>query len=73
MDSLEQRRILRMPEVTKLVGLSRATIYAMVASGDFPPPLRLGNRSSGWRLVDVDAWLASSDRLWLPSGRSPRA
>ena len=38
---LEERRILRRDEVSKLTGLARATIYKKVADGSFPEPIRL--------------------------------
>ncbi|MGF7149409.1 prophage regulatory protein [Sphingomonas zeicaulis] len=50
-------RILRMPEVRNKTGLSRATIYRKIESGDFPPQRRLSTRCVGWREADIDAWL----------------
>ena len=41
---LEECRIVRMDEVSKLTGLARATIYKKVKDGSFPPPIRLGTR-----------------------------
>ena len=61
------RRILRLPEVCQVSGLSRATIYKKMAEGTFPTPLRLGARSVGWRLSDLDTWIASTERKWDPS------
>ena len=52
-------RILRLPEVKHRTGLSKASIYRQIATGDMPPPIRLGPRAVGWRLADIDAWLAS--------------
>lgn len=54
-------RILRRPDVEQLTGLSRSTIYAMMANGAFPKPVRLGKRAVGWREADVTAWLAGLD------------
>ena len=51
--------ILRRPRVEQVVGLSRSTLYAKVADGSFPPPIKLGKRAVGWRESDIDAWLAS--------------
>ena len=45
-------RILRIPEVVEITGLSRTTIWRRVKSNDFPVPVRLGSlatRSVGWR------------------------
>ena len=55
-----------MKEVCEITGLGRSTIYSMVNSGGFPPPIRLGPRSSGWRLSDLDAWLAAPERQLSP-------
>ncbi len=64
---LEERRIVRRDEVSKLTGLARATIYKKVADGSFPAPIRLGARSVGWRLSDIVAWLEAPERRWDPS------
>lgn len=52
-------RIFRRPDVEQLVGLSRSTLYAMMAEGTFPKPLRLGKRAVGWRERDLRHWLDS--------------
>lgn len=54
-------KVMRMPELTGYVGLSRASIYAMMAhdKGTFPRPIKLGERAVGWRADDIDAWLAA--------------
>lgn len=51
--------ILRRPDVERITGLSRSTLYAMIAEGDFPKPVRLGKRAVGWREADISAWLES--------------
>lgn len=52
-------RVLRLREVRRLCGLSTATIYRRIATGDFPAAVNLGGRSVGWRLSDINAWIAS--------------
>lgn len=54
-------RILRRPEVQARIGLSRSTIYAMVAEGSFPAPIKLGSRAVGWHEADIGAWLRSRE------------
>jgi prophage regulatory protein len=49
--------LLRLPTVEAVVGLSKTTIYTLVARGDFPQPIRRGNRCTRWRSADVTAWL----------------
>ena len=51
--------ILRRPEVERLTGFSKASIYRLMAAGEFPTPIRLGVRAVAWRARDVEAWLAS--------------
>jgi prophage regulatory protein len=53
--------ILRLPAVSRRVGLSRSSIYARVASGDFPRPIKLGSnaRAVGFVASEVDSWLAT--------------
>ena len=52
-------RILRRRAVEEMVGIGRSTLYAWVAEGEFPRPLRLGAGAVGWRESDIHAWLAS--------------
>ena len=46
---ISEIRLMRPPAVLALVGVSRSSLYAMVARGVFPPPVRIGLRSVGWR------------------------
>jgi len=51
--------ILRRKQVEKRVGLSRSTIYAKIAAGEFPAPIALGARAVGWLESDIIAWIES--------------
>ena len=50
-------RLMRLPEVLDLTGLSRATIYRKIAAGTFPPQRNTDSRACGWRAGEVDIWL----------------
>ena len=52
-------QILRRPAVEARTGLSRSTIYAMMAEGTFPRPVRLGKRAVGWTESTISEWLES--------------
>lgn len=54
-------KIFRRPAVQDLTGLSRSTLYAMIADGRFPAPVKLGARAVGWREADLNEWLASRE------------
>ncbi|MCG3884713.1 AlpA family transcriptional regulator [Photobacterium leiognathi] len=50
-------KIIRLPEVIKMTGLSRSTIYLRMSKDDFPHTISLGERAVGWLESDVDQWL----------------
>jgi prophage regulatory protein len=62
-------RYLRIAEVEQLVGLSKSTIYAMIAEGQFPPQVHIGKRAVRWLSLDIEAWIA--DRRQSRSGGTP--
>jgi len=51
-------KILRMPKVRVKTGLSRATIYAEMAKGNFPRKIQLFKRSVGWLESEIEDWIA---------------
>jgi prophage regulatory protein len=44
-------------EVVKMTNLGRSTIYSMMARGDFPKKIQLGERRSAWLEHDVRNWV----------------
>lgn len=54
-------KIYRRPAVQEMVGLSRSTLYAMIAQGRFPAPVKLSSRAVGWRQSDLTAWLEARE------------
>lgn len=53
----ENDRLLRLPEVAHLTGLSKSTIYKMVDEGRFPKQVRNGSRAVAWPRRVVAAWI----------------
>lgn len=53
----ENRRLLRRPDVIERTGLSRSTLYTLIANGRFPAPVRIATRAVAWHEADVDAWI----------------
>lgn len=49
----------RLPAVVQRTTLSRSHLYALMKKGKFPKPIKLGIRSVGWRVEDVEAWIAT--------------
>lgn len=52
----------RLPGVLRRISLSRSWLFAAVASGQFPKPVKLGQRAVGWRSQDIDVWIESRTR-----------
>lgn len=47
----------RLPAVKARTGLSRTEIYRKIANGQFPAPVKLGERASAWSAAEVDGWI----------------
>ena len=56
------QHIIRRKEVEQRIGLACSTIYAMMARGDFPRPIKIGQRAVGWRSKDIDNWLSDREQ-----------
>lgn len=50
-------QLIRLPEVLRLTGLSRSTVYRLEKAGRFVPRVRLSDRMSAWPLGGVVAWI----------------
>lgn len=59
-------RYLRLDAIVDRTGLSRATIYRQIGSGNFPRQHKLAKRCCGWRESEINAWMRD------PSGFSAR-
>ena len=49
--------ILRLPDVKARTGMSRSAIYASIKKQQFPKPVKLSERSSGWIEAEVSEWI----------------
>ena len=58
-DTTISQRIIRLPQVKELTGLSRSTIYALMKTYTFPRAISLGPRAVGWVEYEVVAWVAT--------------
>ena len=51
-------RLVRMKELRHLLGLGPSTIYKMMGEGRFSRSVHLGERTTAWRLAEIEAWQA---------------
>jgi len=49
-------------EIEALLVMGRSTLYRLMRSGDFPPPIRIGPRSVRWYRSEVEAHLSACPR-----------
>lgn len=55
---MDESSLIRLPEVSRRVGLRKTKIYAMIKEGDFPKPVKCG-MASLWPSEKVSDWIAS--------------
>jgi prophage regulatory protein len=53
----QPERLLRLPDVERLCGLRKSSIYDAVKRGDFPAPVKLSRRAVCWPSSAIDAWI----------------
>lgn len=56
-------KILRKPAVLDRIGIKNSTLYAWIAQGTFPRPLRIGSRAVGWQESQIDQWIKQKAQL----------
>lgn len=54
-----QERLMRRPEVLRVSGLSRSSMYRLIKKLEFPCPVRLSAKTVGWPASQVNAWVAA--------------
>jgi len=50
-------RYIRIKELALMLGISKNTIYRLVKKDKFPKQIRLTERTSVWRLSEVNQWI----------------
>lgn len=50
-------QVIKLPEVQQIVKISKAKIYSEIKKGNFPKPIKLGDRCVAWVMSDVRLWL----------------
>lgn len=69
----DEVRFIKLREVQTICGKSRSSIYAAIKNGNFPAPVKLGERSSAWIKSEVLQWAQAcidSSRCDAKSGKA---
>lgn len=64
------KQIYRFPDVMKLTGLSRSSIYLAVSKNEFPKPIKLGRRAIGWHQQAIEEWKQNLERVHNENSKS---
>jgi prophage regulatory protein len=59
--TLPSEGYVRLPTILKVFPVGKSTFWKRVADGEFPQPVKLGSRTSAWRVADVRKMIASYD------------
>jgi prophage regulatory protein len=58
-ENIQNDRIIRLPEVKDRTGASETSIWRWEQDETFPKRIKIGARMVGWRLSEVNAWIAA--------------
>ncbi|KLU14911.1 MULTISPECIES: helix-turn-helix transcriptional regulator [Xenorhabdus] len=53
-----KENLIRLPEVQRRTGYSKAWIYKLISAGTFPKQVKLGARSVAFIESEIDNWIA---------------
>ncbi|MBD1229010.1 helix-turn-helix transcriptional regulator [Xenorhabdus griffiniae] len=53
-----KENLIRLPEVQRRTGYSKAWIYKLIRNGEFPKQVKLGSRSVAFIESEIDNWIA---------------
>ncbi len=56
-------KLLRLPQVIEITGMSKTTIYRWINKNEFPKPINLSNASVGWLDTDINDWIQSRVKI----------
>lgn len=59
-------QVLKMKDVIKKTGRSRASIYRAIKDGTFVTPISLGSSAIGFLAEEIEQWIASRPRITNP-------
>ncbi len=58
-NQLPKEGFARLPQVLHVLGIGKTKFWEGVKSGDFPQPVKLGPKTTVWRVDDIRAFIAS--------------
>lgn len=59
---LPETGFIRVPEIIKLIPIGKSSWWAGVKSGRYPKPVKLGKRTTAWRVEEIRNLIANLDK-----------
>lgn len=66
MSELPSIDLMRIEDVLQATGLTRTTLYRLMARGQFPAQFHIGDRAVAWRRQEVHLWLQTRTLAHAP-------
>lgn len=64
-----EAKLIKLPEVKRIVGLGKTSIYSLMKKGKFPQQVPMGFvRCAFWSNIEIHKWKESPDN-WVPTVR----
>jgi prophage regulatory protein len=60
---MQEQCLWRLPRVEAETGYRRSSIYRLIKLGQFPAPIKIGDRASAWIDAEVRAWVTGRIQL----------
>ena len=60
------QQLLTLNDVARITTYSKASIYRLISSSEFPAPLKIGKHRSAWRPSDIQTWMDSKPQRLAP-------
>ena len=54
---MTNEKMLRLPEVAKMVGIGKSTVWKWMNTRGFPKQVKLSTKVAAWKLSDIQAWI----------------
>ena len=51
--TLPETGFIRLPTVLSIIPISKSSLYAGIKKGIYPPPVKLSERTSAWKVEDI--------------------
>ncbi len=70
-DTPKERKLIRLPDVQKIIPFGRTTIWAKVKEGKFPQPIKLSPRMIMWDSDEIYDFINNPNQDYSTNDKKP--